>query len=636
MIFSVSLFRSVTGAMLTIALGAAWPSAQAQTDYSKYSSAAMEAELERIATVEKKVLVKMRDGVGLSTDIYRPKLSSRPAPTVFIRTPYNMNTLTGTSLRQVLEGVERGYAVVLQNERGRYFSEGEFEILGRPRTDGYDALTWIASQSWSTGKVGTLGCSSTAEWQLQLAAANHPAHAAMVPMSAGAGIGRVGPFQEQGNWYRGGVPRVLFSIWLYGVDNPLRPEVPRDLDPDTRQRISTYNDLNARKPDVSWTKHVRHLPYADLLTSLGEPSGVNETLIARLPNDPAWFEGGLYHDNEAWGVPAFWFNSWYDVSVGPNMALFNHARASGADEEVRANQYAVIGPNNHCQFFSLGPDFVSGDRSLGDASFDTTGQIWSFFDRFLKGQNEAFPAGTSPVRYFSMGDNLWKASDQWPPRAVKERRLYLSSQGAANSLYGDGRLTFDPPKGNQRSDRFVYDPMNPVPTVGGGDCCNGGLVTAGAYDQRAVEARQDVLVYTSDPLSEPLAIAGFVDAVLHVSSSVRDTDFTVKLVDVGPDGEAVILDDTILRARFREGLDREVFMKPGESYRLDFSPMTTANVFAAGHRIRIEISSSNFPKFARNLNTGGRNEFEDQGLPASNTVHHSGGRASYLSLPVIP
>jgi hypothetical protein len=622
-------------AFAAILLSAQLQSANAQTDYSKFSPSAMEAELKRLARVETKVLVPMRDGVGLSTDVYRPKLSDAPAPTVFIRTPYNMNTLSGLSLRQVLEGVERGYAVVLQNERGRYFSEGDFEILGRPRTDGYDALSWIASQPWSNGKVGTLGCSSTAEWQLQLAAANHPAHAAMVPMASGAGIGRVGDFLEQGNWYRGGVPRILFSIWLYGVDNPLRPEIPRGLDAETRQRVSTYNDLDADKPDVNWSRHVSHLPYSDLLTSLGEPRGLNEDLIARLPNDPAWFEGGLYHDAEGWGVPALWFNSWYDVSIGPNMALFNHARAAGLDEETRDNQFAVIAPNNHCQFFNLGPDFVSGDRALGDASFDVTGNIWTFFDRFLKGRPEAFPASVARVRYFSMGDNVWKSAEAWPPKQAKEMRLYLRSRGDANSIFGDGRLSFDPPRAGEPKDDFVYDPMNPVPTVGGGDCCNGGLVKAGAFDQRSVEARNDVLVYTTDPLEKPVEIAGFVDAVLHVSSDAKDTDFSVKLVDVGPEGDAIILDDTIMRARFRDGYDREVFMSPDEVYKLDFTPMTTANVFAAGHRIRVEISSSNFPKFVRNLNTGGRNEFESKGVAARNSVHHSKGRASYISLPVI-
>jgi len=577
----------------------------------------------------------MRDGVHLSTDIYRPKDATGLAPTIFIRTPYNMQTLQGSSLRQVVEGIDRGYAMIYQNERGRYFSEGKFEILGYPRTDGYDALTWIADQPWSNKKVGTFGCSSTAEWQLQLAATNHPAHAAMVPMASGAGIGRVGEFHEQGNWYRGGVPRTLFSIWLYGVDNPLRAQIPEGLDATTRQYLSQYSDLNPKKPDVQWAKHVWRLPYAELLSSLGEPAGTNEKLVARvLPDHPDWFKGGLYHDNEKWGVPALWYNSWYDVSIGPNMALYTHATKTGLDAETRDNQYAIVGPSVHCAYSALGPNFKSGDRDLGDATLDVNGEVWKFFDRFLKTQLDSFPTTTPKIRYYSMGDNAWKTADRWPPDGATETRLYLRSGGRANSMFGDGKLSFTAP-GNEPADSFVYDPKNPVQTIGGGDCCNGGVVIPGAFDQRPVEVRHDVLVYTSDVLTAPVTIAGFVDAILHVSSDAKDTDFAVKLVDVAPDGAAYILDDTILRARFREGYDREVFMQKGRTYKLDFTPMTTANTFLPGHRIRVEVTSSSFPKYARNLNTGGRNEFEKDSVMANNTVKHSRNEPSYIVLPVV-
>ncbi|HVY87485.1 MAG TPA: CocE/NonD family hydrolase [Hyphomonadaceae bacterium] len=604
------------------------------TGYSKWSQPALEAELARRAIVERKVLMPMRDGVHLSTDIYRPRNASGPVPTVFVRTPYNMNTLTGSSLRQAVEAVDRGYAIIYQNERGRYFSEGKYEILGYPRTDGYDALTWIADQPWSNKKVGTLGCSSTAEWQLQLAATHHPAHAAMIPMSSGAGIGRVGDFYEQGNWYRGGVPRILFGPWLYDTDNPLRAQIPEGLDPQTRQRLSQYSDLNPAKPKVDWTKQVARLPYSELLSSLGEPAGTFEQLIARLPDDPAWYKGGLYHDNEKWGVPALWFDSWYDVSSGPNLALYNHAVKSGVDANVRDNQYAVIGPNVHCGYYGLGPNFKSGDRQLGDASFDVTGQVWAFFDRFLKGQASAFPSSTAKVRYFSMGDNVWKTSQQWPPKEASDVKLYFHSNGRANSMYGDGKLSFTEP-GNEPADAYVYDPKTPVQTIGGGDCCNGGVVVPGAYDQRPVEVRHDVLVYTSDPLKEKLVVAGFVNVFLSVSSDVKDTDFAVKLVDVAPDGTAYILDDTIFRARFREGYNKEVMMRPGETYSIKPTPMSTANVFLPGHRIRVEVTSSNFPKFVRNLNTGGRNEFESVGQVANNQIRHAKAAPSYIVLPVV-
>lgn len=624
----------ILSALFAGALIVCFTAAQAQ-DYRNYSDEGMRKELAAIADATIKANVPMRDGVHLSTDVYLPKNARGPVPVVFWRTPYNYNTLSGSRLKMALETVSRGYAFVIQNERGRYFSEGKFEILGYPRTDGYDALTWIADQKWSNGKVGTLGCSSSAEWQLALAATDHPAHAAMVPMSAGAGIGRVGEFHEQGNWYRGGVERTLFFPWLYGVDNPLRAQIPAGLDQKTRARIGAYNDLGTEKPKVDWKTHIAHLPVDDLLSSLGEPPATFEAFIGRTPADKGWHEGGLYHDNEGWGVPALWFNTWYDVSMGPNMALFNHARKAGADAEVRNNQYAVIAPVDHCKYWNLGPDTKLGDRDLGDTSFDATGEIFRFFDRFLKGRKSAFPESTAKVRYFAMGENKWKSDSQWPPRAAKEVRLYLRSGGAANSLYGDGRLSFDAPPANEPADAYVYDPLNPTPTIGGGDCCNGGTVIPGPFDQRAVEARHDVLVYTSDPLEAPLNVSGFVDAVLRVSSDAKDTDFAVKLVDVAPDGTAFIIDDTIFRARYREGYDKKVLMEEGEVYTIDFTPMTTSNVFGAGHRIRVEVSSSNFPKFVRNLNTGGDNHDESEPVVARNAIHHDAHNASYLVLPVI-
>lgn len=624
---------SLLATLLVAALAAA--SANSAQDLSRYSEDGLRSELASIADADTALLVPMRDGVGLSTNIWRPKGASGPLPTILWKTPYNEHVLRGSSARYALEAVRNGYAFIVQNERGRYFSQGKYEILGYPQTDGYDTLSWIAKQPWSNGKVGTLGCSSSAEWQLALAAMNHPAHAAMVPMSAGAGIGKVGPFWEQGNFYTGGVPRTLFAVWMYGVDNPLRAQLPQDLTGPMRARIAQYNDLDAKKPDVDWKKHIYHLPYAGLLSSLGEPAGTFETQIARGPGDPAWKTGGLYDDSMGWGVPALWFNSWYDVSIGPNMALFDHARAVNSDPEASANQFAVIGPNPHCQYQRLGKDYKVGDREMGDASFPVDAQIWAFFDRWMKNKPAAFPATTPHVRYFTMGLNRWQSDAQWPPKAAQPVRMYLRSGGSANSMYGDGLLSFDAPSGAEPTDRFRYDPANPVQTIGGGDCCNGGLVTAGAFDQRQIEARHDVLVYTSAPLDAPLEVSGFVDAVLKVSSSAKDTDFAVKLVDVTPDGTAWIIADTMLRARYRNSYLKPELMRPGQVYTLKPTPMTTSIQFGKGHRIRIEVTSSDFPKFARNLNTGGANETETDAVVADNAVHHSADAASYIELPIV-
>lgn len=603
-------------------------------DLSKYTAEALDKEVATLADSKLAVMVPMRDGVRLSTNIYSPKGASGPLPTILWKTPYNEHKLRGSTQRYAIEAVRRGFVFIVQNERGRYFSEGKFEILGHPQTDGYDTLSWIARQSWSNGKVGTLGCSSSAEWQLALAAQNHPAHAAMVPMASGAGIGKVGRYQEQGNWYTGGVPRNLFFVWLYGVDNPLRAELSRDLTDAERERVTQYNDLNAAKPKVDWNKQIKHLPLETMLSDLKEPPGTFEAFIPRTPADPAWRNGGLYHDDMGWGVPALWFNSWYDVSTGPNLELFNHARKAGTDKEASANQYVVIAPNTHCAYGSLGPKTTIGDRDLGDTSFDVNGAVFSWFDRWLKGQTAAFPETTPHVRYYVMGANRWKDDAQWPPKAARPMRLYLQSEGRANSVFGDGRLDAKAP-GQQPSDRFRYDPMNPVPTVGGGDCCNGGIVIPGAFDQRGVEARNDVLVYTSAPLDEPLEVSGFINAVLKVSSSAKDTDFALKIVDVAPDGTAWIIGDTIFRARYRDGFDKAVPMAPGKVYTIAPTPIATSISFGKGHRIRVEVTSSNFPKFARNLNTGGPIEKEVTPVVADNTVHHGGQNLSYIELPVV-
>ena len=630
--------RPLFAKLVVTALVAAYvPQALAFQDYTKYSPAALDTELAKTTVSRLGVMVPMRDGVALSTDIYTPKNAKGKLPTILWKTPYNEHKLKGGTLRYVLESVKRGYTFIVQNERGRYFSQGKWEILGKPQTDGYDTLTWIAQQSWSNGKVGTLGCSSSAEWQLALAGMNHPAHAAMVPMASGAGIGKVGRFQEQGNWYTGGVPRNLFFVWLYGVDNPLRAELPSAALTDEKLRayVEAYNDLDATKPKVDWNKQIKHLPVDRMLTDLGEPPATFEQFIKRTPADPAWQQGGLYHEGMGWGVPALWFNSWYDVSIGPNLELFNAARAANTDKQASANQYAVVAPVAHCQYAKLGPDTVVGERNMGDTSFDVDGAIYGWFDRWLKGDSKAFAASTPHVRYYLMGANRWETAAQWPPQNAKPMRLYLRSNGAANTLNGDGRLVAEAPPANEAPDRYRYDPMNPVQTIGGGDCCNGGIVVPGAFDQRPVEARGDVLVYTSEPLTKPVDVVGFVDAVLKVSSSAKDTDFAVKLVDVAPDGTAWILGDTIFRARYRDGYDKPAMMTPGEVVTIHPTPMTTANRFDVGHRIRVEITSSNFPKFVRNLNTGGPNESEKTGVVADNVIHHAGQAQSYIELPVL-
>lgn len=596
------------------------------------------AQLQEVAVVDQKIMMPMRDGIRLSTDIFRPKTQEK-VPIIFVRTPYNFNSwgdgeLNERSLARALEAVKRGYAYVVQNERGRYFSEGEWDILGIPLTDGYDAFSWLKDQSWSNGKIGTYGCSSTAEWQMAVAALDHPAHAAMVPMGYGAGVGRVGDYFEQGNWYRGGVHQMLFTAWLYGVEqDKFKPRIPAGATQEDLIRISRFYDLAPENPPVDMSVALSHLPVQDILRNISGKKEIYDKMIIRKPNDPAWYEGGLYHDNMPYGVPSFWFASWYDVSISPNLALFNHVRQNADDPEVRENQYLVIAPTLHCRYQAATEETVVGERNIGDARLDYDSLIYGWFDHWLKESDEEFMANLPRVTYYTMGLNQWQTATSWPPEDVEMQTFYLSSMGAANTRNGDGKLTGKVDL-QDFPDQYTYDPMHPVPSHGGNVCCTGNAVQGGAFDQQEMELRDDILAFTSEPLEEGMEVTGFIESTLFVSSDAKDTDFTIKLIDVYPDGTAYNLDETIQRARYREGYDREVFMQKDSVYQIDLTPMATSNYFGKGHRIRIEVSSSNFPRFARNLNTGGNNYDESEGVIAHNKIHHSRAFPSRIVLPV--
>ena len=591
-------------------------------------------QLQKVAVVDQKVMMPMRDGVRLSTDIYRPK---GKYPIIFSRTPYNFNSyrdgeLVTRTLQTALEAINKGYAYVVQNERGRFFSEGEWGILGTPLTDGYDAFEWMSKQVWSNGKIGLLGCSSTAEWQMAVASLQHPALAAMVPQGYGAGVGRVGRFNEQGNWYRGGAGQMLFTAWLYGTQHDkAKPNLPANVSQEDLQRIQKFYDMAPRYPRVDWKEGLSHLPVQDIIKAVDGPVGVYEEMIRRKPNDPAWFEGGLYHDNMPFNTPSFWFVSWYDVSSGPNIELFNHVRKNAKDQKVRDSQYLIIAPTLHCAYTRSTENTVVGERSVGDARFNHNELVYGWFDHWLKGE----PFKDMPrVRYYTMGSNKWQTSDVWPPANAVMTTYFLDSKGKANTLNGDGKLvTKKVSKDNP--DAFTYDPMNPVTSHGGNVCCTGNAVQGGAFDQQEMEKREDILVYTTEPLAEGVEISGFIESTLYVSSDVKDTDFTIKLIDVYPDGKAYNLDETIQRVRYREGYDKEVFMEAGKVYKVELTPMSTSNYFEKGHRIRVEISSSNFPRFDRNLNTGGNNFDESQAKIAHNKVHHSSQYPSSIKLPIV-
>jgi putative CocE/NonD family hydrolase len=609
---------------------------------------AIEKELQSIAIVERKLMVPMRDGKRMATDVYRPKDASKKYPTVFVRTPYNFNfwdVRNGAprDMSNELEAVKRGYAFVQMNERGHFFSEGNYDILGAPLSDGDDAFTWIAKQPWSNGKVGTIGCSSTAEWQLAVAALGNPAYAAMIPQGFGAGVGRVSPYYEQGNWYRGGAFQMLFAAWIYGQQNQVRPMFPPNTSQEDLIRASRMFDLAPQMPPVDWSKALRHLPVKDIIKAVGGPLGIfadpmpvdtGGAMIQREPNDPAWYKGGLWHDSMTINVPGFWFMSWYDVSVGPNLAAYNHVRKT-ARPEIADQQYAVIAPTLHCAYKRADENLTVGERSVGDARLNYDELTWAWFDHFLKGEKNGVLQTMPKVRYYTMGINKWQSSDTWPPLGAQPMSLFLSSGGKANTLNGDGALTNTPPA-TDSPDRFEYDPMKPAPSHGGNVCCTGRAVDGGAFDQRKIEERPDILVYSTEPLKEGIEVSGPIEVTLYVSSDAKDTDFTVKLIDVYPDGRAYNLDETIQRMRYRNGYDKPlVWMETGKVYKASLQPMTTSNYFEAGHRIRLEVSSSNFPRFDRNLNTGGKNYDESQGVVARNAVHHSKQYPSEIKIMVV-
>ena len=597
-------------------------------------------QLNKIAVINQKVMVPMRDGIRLATDIYRPK-TDKKVPIIFSRTPYNFNSWGDGKekngiYKRAYEAVKRGYAYVVQNERGRYFSEGEWDILGVPLTDGYDAFSWISTQQWSNGRIGTIGCSSTAEWQMAVAALDHPSHAAMVPQGFEAGVGRIGEYFEQGNWYRGGVEQLLFPSWLYGVEHDkFKPRIPSGATQEDLIRISRFYDLAPENPKVDWSEAFNHLPIQDLLKNVNGKKEIYDKMIRRKPNDPDWYTGGLYHDDMEFGVPSFWFVSWYDIATSPNIALFNHVRINAKDLGVRDNQYLVIAPTLHCGYTRASENTIVGERSVGDARLNYDEQIYSWFDLMLKNIDNDFKEKTPRVQYYTMGSNKWQNSDQWPPENIEMTNFYLTSNGNANTLNGDGKLTTLKRKVKNNTDSFLYDPMNPVQSVGGGVCCMGNALKGGSFDQQEIELRKDVLVYSTDPLKKGFEVTGFINSTIYLSSDVKDTDITVKLIDVYPDGRAFNIDETIQRVRYREGYDKEVLMEKGKVYKVNMTPMSTSNYFKKGHQIRIEISSSNFPRFARNLNTGGNNYDETKSVIANNKIHYSKKHPSSITLPIV-
>ena len=541
-------------------------------------------------------MMPMPDGVRLATDIYRPKNAARKVPTIWVRTPYNFNFWdvhngVPADMTAALTAVKRGYAYVVQNERGHFFSEGNYDILGS-KTDGYNTVDWLTKQPWSNGKVGTTGCSSTAEYQMGVAALGHPGYAAMNVQGFGAGVGRVGPYYEQGNWYRGGAVQMLFIAWLYGEQNQVRPMFPPNTSREDLIRASKSFDLAQHLPPVDWSKALWHLPTQDIIKNVDGPHGIfadampvetGGRMIQRAPNDPAWYRGGLYHDDMKLNVPGLWFMSWYDVSVGPNLALYNHVRKT-ASPEIANEQWAVIAPVAHC---CLHPRDRRHHRRRAQH-----GRRAARLQRHRLRLLRSVPEGREgdAARYAAEGhlltrwaSNKWQTADTWPPRrraaddvlSVErrqgqhaERRRRARRRGARRRQARRVHLRPDEPGAVVRRQRLLHRQRGrrPARSISG-----------------EMEARDDILVYTSEPFKEGTEVSGPITPTLYVSSDAKDTDFTVKVLDVYPDGRAYNLDESIQRMRYRDGYDKPLaWMESGKVYKVTLQPLTTSNYFAAG------------------------------------------------------
>ena len=581
-------------------------------------------------------MMPMRDGVRLYTLILFPKGQPRQnLPTMLFRHPYLTDSMVDRFAEYEASLLANGYAVVFQNERGRYFSEGTYTYLAGSGEDGYDTVQWLAKQAWSNGKVGTLGCSSSAEEQHKLQGLRPPGLAAVVPMGSGAGIGKVGPYNEMGNFYRGGAVQMFWFSWYYDAGYTYRPLFPASLSRAQMLRLERFWNLQPEHvPPSGIDTAVWTLPLNKIMDTMGAVPSDLDDFVNRLPNDPRWREVDFGGEGDRAGAPMLMINSWYDISVGPNVAMYEYQSKNAANETARNNMFMVIAPTTHCEEGRMESEHtIVGQRDMGDARLDYAGLVQKWFDYFLKGADNGVTSQPK-VRAFMMGANQWRVYDTWPPKEAESISYYLDSGGKANTAYGDGRLSATRPT-TAGSDTFIYDPLRPVPSLGGSICCFSPNFVGGAFDQSATEMRSDVLVYSTPPLANAMELAGPVKVSLYLSSDRRDTDLTVKLLDVYLDGKAYNLDENIQRVRWRAGWDKPVFMEPSHVYKVDVGPLVTSNAFLPGHEIRIEVSSSNFPRFERNLNTGGNNFDEKDGLVAHNVIHHGPEYPSVVVLPVV-
>jgi putative CocE/NonD family hydrolase len=543
--------------------------------------------------------VPMRDGVLLSADVYRPAGIDR-APAILYRTPYDNNGPQPVQLG--LWYARHGYAFVAVDCRGRYDSDGQWYAWHNEADDGYDTQEWVGTQPWCDGQIGTVGGSYCGLTQWLPAPQRSPYLKAMAP--------RVTPsdFWHQDNYVGGAFQLCLNMWWSFRTSG----RVMQDLEPFNLAAV------------------YRTLPLVEADRATGRTVDFYRDWLEHETYDDYWRVISNHHQYGNIDVPVFNLCGWYDAYAGAAFINFVGMRREGRTEETRRRQKILIGPWTH----ALGGRVV-GQMDYGpDAEMDLQIEELRWFDYWLKG----FETGIMdepPVKVFTTGVNRWTVGEDWPLPGTVFTSYFLHSDGHANTLLGDGRLSQEEP-GREPPDRFVYDPAHPVPTVGGNHSSSPQYLEAGPFDQRDIEMRADVLVYTSTPLTEDLEVTGPVTATLHIDSTAPDTDFTARLVDVAPSGFALNLCEGILRVKYRESWERPELMTPGTIYPTTIDLGVTSHAFRVGHRIRLDVSSSSFPRFDRNLNTGEPIAQATVIQVARQTVHHDADCPSHVVLPVIP
>lgn len=568
-------------------------------------------------TVDHGVMITMPDGVRLAASLYRPRAANAPLPSLLVRLPYD-RLQYGEGYNTGLYFSRHGYAVVVQDLRGTGASGGELLPWHHAADDGVATLDWIVAQPWSNGKVGTFGCSALGETQMILAARNHPAHRAMVASGAGGAVGSALGRGAYFGLFEGGVFQLASGFGWFVESGARSPRAPP---------ARAFNLV----------EHLRGLPVSSLVAQVRPaPNGYSDFMTTPL-DDPRWStERGYLSDTDRIDVPALVINSWGDQTVGDTLAYAEQTRER-QQAAGRLTQKVIIAPASHCHHEEVGDGLDHfGVLEVRNASRPWKDWYLRWFDHWLFGRGDGL-ADLPAYTYFMLVDNHWHQADQWPPAQARADRWYLGSAGIANSSSGDGRLSVDALL-LAASDGFRYDPADPAPSRGGPVCCTGDpLERAGPADQTDVEARADVLVYTSAPLSADLRIAGPLTAHLAFSSDVPDTDVVARLAHVWPDGHSTSIQEGALRLRFRQGLSGAPPLRPGEPVQVQVDMRSIAYRVPRGHRLRLQVTSSAFPRLERHLNGGGRNADVTTIAVASSRVHYGPrGDASYLTLYTLP